>query len=74
MYLASGKGFNEVSDTVNMMEFGDNGGRRSGTDRRSYTYSGHIPERRCGFDRRKLENRRQYVSEQRGIERRKEFN
>ena len=30
----------------------DNGGRRSGGDRRNYSYSLHIPERREGDDRR----------------------
>jgi hypothetical protein len=27
--------------------------RRSGLDRRKFTYTAHIPERRCGRDRRK---------------------
>jgi hypothetical protein len=27
--------------------------RRSGLDRRQFTYAAHIPERRCGRDRRK---------------------
>ncbi|MGD8250731.1 MAG: hypothetical protein PVH30_07245 [Desulfobacterales bacterium] len=36
----------------------DNGGRRSGIDRRIYTYSGHIPERRSGEDRRIMSDRR----------------
>ena len=37
----------------------DNGGKRSGVDRRQFSYSSHIPERRSnkdrrgGFDRRK---------------------
>jgi len=30
----------------------DNGGRRSGGDRRNYSYTLHIPERRSGKDRR----------------------
>ncbi len=30
----------------------DNGGRRFGTDRRSYAYNGYLPERRSGEDRR----------------------
>jgi hypothetical protein len=37
----------------------DNGGRRSGIDRRRFSYTAHIPERRYGEDRRS------------GIERRK---
>lgn len=30
----------------------DNGGRRSGLDRRSFSYAGHLPERREGTERR----------------------
>jgi len=30
----------------------DNGGRRSGLDRRQFSYSDHIPERRSGEERR----------------------
>ena len=36
----------------------DNGGRRIGVDRRSFSYSLHIPERRSHDDRRKGDNRR----------------
>ena len=42
----------------------DNGGRRAGFDRRRFSYSGHIPERRksaerrSGLDRRGNEERR----------------
>jgi len=36
----------------------DNGGRRSGGDRRNYSYTLHIPERRYGNDRRSGEDRR----------------
>jgi hypothetical protein len=36
----------------------DNGGRRSGGDRRNYSYTLHIPERRDGNDRRSGEDRR----------------
>jgi hypothetical protein len=31
----------------------DNGGRRSGIDRRRFSYAVHIPERRSSVDRRK---------------------
>ena len=37
----------------------DNGGRRSGGDRRTYSYTMHFPERRSGEDRRKSKDRRQ---------------
>ena len=36
----------------------DNGGRRSGGDRRNYSYTLHIPERRNGKDRRSGADRR----------------
>jgi hypothetical protein len=36
----------------------DNGGRRSGGDRRNYSYTLHIPERRSGKDRRSGADRR----------------
>jgi hypothetical protein len=66
-----------VSYSVETLEIRDNGGRRSGIDRRCYSYAGHIPERRSGSDRRKPEDRRQKVkviefgSEQRSSEKRK---
>jgi len=36
----------------------DTGGRRSGTDRRQFSYHTHIPERRSGRDRRSGKDRR----------------
>lgn len=39
-------------------ELRDNGGRRSGIDRRYFSYSDHIPERRGVEDRRSREDRR----------------
>jgi hypothetical protein len=36
----------------------DNGGRRSGIERREFTYDQHIPERRSGKDRRSELDRR----------------
>ncbi|MGD8959141.1 MAG: hypothetical protein PVI27_04780 [Desulfobacteraceae bacterium] len=36
----------------------DNGGRRSGIERRQYHYTSHIPERRSGEDRRSGKDRR----------------
>ena len=36
----------------------DNGGRRSGGDRRNYSYTLHIPERRDENDRRNGKDRR----------------
>ena len=50
-----------MNHNVNIIEIQDNGGRRSGIDRRRYSYSGHIPERRDGFDRREQADRRKVV-------------
>ena len=36
----------------------DNGGRRSGIERRRFQYTSHIPERRSGHDRRSGIDRR----------------
>lgn len=36
----------------------DNGGRRSGIDRRRFSYRDHIPERRSGLERRSGSDRR----------------
>jgi hypothetical protein len=36
----------------------DNEGRRSGADRRVFSYAVHLPERRSGEDRRDEEERR----------------
>jgi hypothetical protein len=38
----------------------DKGGRRSGGDRRKFTYSFHLPERRENTDRRKANDRRRF--------------
>jgi len=43
---------------MNNKIFLDNGGRRSGTDRRRFSYAVHIPERRTSIDRRKSIERR----------------
>ena len=39
-------------------DLSDHGGRRSGIDRRYFSYSDHIPERRCEDDRRSISDRR----------------
>ena len=44
----------------------DNGGGRSGIDRRHFSYLAHVPERRFGPDRRSGKDRRS------GIERRED--
>ena len=50
-----------VKDEIDILEqliILDNGGRRSGGDRRNYSYTLHIPERRNGPDRRSGTDRR----------------
>ena len=48
----------DVADSENQIILNDNGGRRIGVDRRSFSYSLHIPERRSHDDRRAADNRR----------------
>jgi hypothetical protein len=44
----------------------DNGGRRSGIDRRYFSYSDHIPERRTVDDRRSFSDRRSGLDRRNG--------
>jgi hypothetical protein len=46
----------EISNII--LELRDYGGRRSGIDRRYFSYSDHIPERRRDRDRRASDERR----------------
>ena len=48
----------------------DNGGTRSGTDRRKFQYTAYIPEKRSGRDRRKRFDRRSPTARRRSSERR----
>ena len=48
----------------------DNGGSRSGTDRRKFSYTEFIPERRSGKDRRRGCDRRSRIGRRRGFDRR----
>jgi hypothetical protein len=48
----------KMGDKLKKLILIDNGGRRSGGDRRNYSYTLHIPERRSGQDRRSGEDRR----------------
>ena len=52
----------------------DNGGTRSGTDRRKFHYTACIPEERSGMDRRKGFDRRSGITRRRGSERRNSLN
>ena len=48
-----------MSDFLEKMQLVDNGGRRSGADRRQFSYAFHIPERRISSDRRSGKDRRE---------------
>ena len=50
----------------------DNGGRRSGIERRRFQYTSHVPERRSGFDRRSGIDRRT-LERRKGVDRRAVF-
>lgn len=52
----------------------DNGGTRSGTDRRKFQYTAHIPEKRLDKDRRKGFDRRSPIARRRGSDRRINLN
>lgn len=51
----------------------DNGGRRVGSDRRQFSYNGHIPERRLEEDRRGGTDRRSGIGTKKTSERRSVF-
>ena len=48
----------DVTDSEDQIILEDNGGRRIGVDRRSFSYSLYIPERRSHDDRREGDSRR----------------
>jgi len=48
------------TDILGQLVILDNGGRRSGGERRNYSYTLHIPERRSGNDRRNGSDRRKF--------------
>jgi hypothetical protein len=52
----------------------DNGGTRTGFDRRKFESTAYIPERRSGIDRRKGLDRRSGLAPKRGSERRNRLN
>ena len=57
-----------------MFSLSDNGGRRSGVNRRIYTYTDHIPERRDGPERRSGMDRRSGQDRRSGRDRRNILN
>ena len=66
----SRSGVGNLDSSQAAVGFRDNGGRRSGFDRRQFSYSDHIPERRIGEDRRLEQDRRIYVDRRSGGDRR----
>jgi hypothetical protein len=48
----------------------DNGGRRFATDRRQFSYTGYLPERRTGEDRRVSLDRRDGIDQRSSKDRR----
>lgn len=56
-----------------MLGVHDNGGRRSGIDRRIFSYAQYIPERRSGHDRRSGADRRSEAGRKVNEERRTIF-
>ena len=48
----------DVENSEDQTPYKDKGGRRIGVDRRNFTYSLHIPERRSRNDRRVNDKRR----------------
>jgi len=59
-----------VNDTHVVLNLRDNGGRRSGIERRRFSYADHIPERRSGNDRRATPDRRREEDRRNGADRR----
>lgn len=52
-----------------VFSFLDNGGGRSGIERRQFSYTSHIPERRSGKDRRSADDRRKLFDSAMRLER-----
>ena len=52
------------------LKLADNGGTRTGIDRRRFHYTAYIPEKRSGIDRRRGFDRRRLVTQRIGVERR----
>lgn len=52
------KGVEKANIEVSPFFLSDKGGRRLGIDRRRFSYTHHIPERRSGGDRRSIKDRR----------------
>jgi len=59
-----------VGDAHVVFNLRDNGGRRSGLERRRFSYDGYIPERRLQADRRSRVDRRACLERRSGGDRR----
>jgi hypothetical protein len=59
-----------MGNALVVINFRDNGGRRSGLERRRFSYDGYIPERRLGAERRSGTDRRAGLERRAGCERR----
>jgi hypothetical protein len=59
-----------MSESYVIYNLRDNGGRRSGIERRRFSYSDHIPDRRSAVDRRVRSDRRSGEDRRKGSERR----
>jgi hypothetical protein len=50
-----------MAQEMEKIQLKDNGGRRSGKDRRVFSYAGYLPERRTGNERRSGLDRRKVI-------------
>ena len=66
------RGVEKAKVEVSPSFLSDRGGRRLGIDRRRFTYTLHIPERRIGRERRRIKDRRGELSHGMIFKRRKE--
>jgi hypothetical protein len=69
---SSGRGslFSNWGGRTLALGIGDRGGRRSGIDRRQFSYSMHIPERRGDVERRSCVDRRMDRERRSNVDRR----
>lgn len=66
------RGVKRAKVEVSPFFLSDRGGRRLGIDRRSFSYTLHIPERRSGRERRSIKDRRGELDHSMIFKRRKE--
>jgi len=63
MYVLKGLTMNITAMAIALI---DNGGRRLGVDRRQFSYTDHIPNKRLGDDRRTSLDRRDKIDRRNG--------